>query len=110
MALNVLGLVGIIVFYLLILGVGLWAAFKKKKGSSDELCEGGEKVTESEDVMLAGRDIGLFVGAMTMTGMQSFTCDSLSSLLCMPVSLSGDGIVRYFYTVQFNNHEICCFS
>ena len=101
MALNVVGLVGIIVFYLLILGVGLWAAFKKKKGSSDELCEGGEKVTESEDVMLAGRDIGLFVGAMTMTGMQSFTCDSLSSC---------DGIVRYFYTVQFNNHEICCFS
>lgn len=79
MALNVLGLVGIIVFYLLILGVGLWAAFKKKKGSSDELCEGGEKVTESEDVMLAGRDIGLFVGAMTMTGMHSFKCDSLSS-------------------------------
>ena len=67
MALNVLGLIGIIVFYLLILGVGLWAAFKKKR-SSEELCEGGDKVTESEDVMLAGRDIGLFVGAMTMTG------------------------------------------
>ncbi|CAB3993264.1 high-affinity choline transporter 1-like [Paramuricea clavata] len=68
MALNVLGLVGIIVFYLLILGVGLWAAFKRKRSSnSDELCEGGDKPTESEDVMLAGRDIGLFVGAMTMT-------------------------------------------
>lgn len=72
MALNVLGLIGIIVFYLLILGVGLWAAFKKKKSSQGELCEGGDKPTESEDVMLAGRDIGLFVGAMTMTGRRSF--------------------------------------
>ena len=81
MALNVLGLIGIIVFYLLILGVGLWAAFKRKKSSSGELCEGGDKVTESEDVMLAGRDIGLFVGAMTMTGRRGFISDSLLRLL-----------------------------
>ena len=72
MALNVVGLVGIIVFYLLILGVGLWAAFKRKRSQSDELCEAGDKTTESEDVMLAGRDIGLFVGAMTMTGILEF--------------------------------------
>ena len=73
MALNVLGLIGIIVFYLLILGVGLWAAFKRKRSQNDELCEGGDKTTESEDVMLAGRDIGLFVGGMTMTGECSFS-------------------------------------
>ena len=71
MALNILGLIGIIVFYLLILGVGLWAAFKRKRSRSDELCEGGDKPSASEDVMLAGRDIGLFVGAMTMTGTSS---------------------------------------
>jgi high affinity choline transporter 7 len=81
MALNVLGLVGIIVFYLLILGVGLWAAFKKKRNSNDDLCEGGEKTTESEDVMLAGRDIGLFVGGMTMTGEPCFTSASLPILI-----------------------------
>ncbi|XP_022098249.1 high-affinity choline transporter 1-like [Acanthaster planci] len=49
------GVIAIIVFYLLILGVGLWAA-RKSKGKND-----------SEDVMLAGRNIGLFVGIFTMT-------------------------------------------
>ena len=50
------GVVAIIIFYLLILGVGLWAA-RKGKGSSD-----------TEDVMVAGRNIGLAVGIFTMTG------------------------------------------
>ena len=70
MALNVVGLVGIIVFYLVILGVGLWAAFRRKRnGSADLTSRGGENGTsKSEDVMLAGRNIGLFVGVMTMTG------------------------------------------
>ena len=71
MALNVVGLIGIIVFYLAILAVGVWAAFKRKKFRSEELTasegEGG-LTSASEDVMLAGRNIGLFVGVMTMTG------------------------------------------
>lgn len=50
------GLVAIIIFYLMILGIGLWAAWRRK----------GEASTE--EVMLAGRDIGLFVGILTMTG------------------------------------------
>ena len=50
------GVVAIIAFYLLILGVGLWAA-RKSKGSKDP-----------EEIMLAGRNIGLFVGIFTMTG------------------------------------------
>ncbi|XP_071792874.1 high-affinity choline transporter 1-like [Asterias amurensis] len=49
------GVVAIIAFYLLILGVGLWAA-RKSKGSKDP-----------EEIMLAGRNIGLFVGIFTMT-------------------------------------------
>ncbi|KAK8386520.1 hypothetical protein O3P69_010863 [Scylla paramamosain] len=53
--LNVAGLVAIIVFYLIILGIGLWAAWRRK----------GEASTE--EVMLAGRDIGIFVGILTMT-------------------------------------------
>ena len=81
MALNVVGLIGIIVFYLAILAVGLWAAFKRKKSRNVELLQvpsdgsqlqpQGETTgvkSHSEDVMLAGRDIGLFVGIMTMTG------------------------------------------
>lgn len=54
---NVTGVIGIVVFYVLILFVGIWAAKKKGSGSESE-----------EEVMLAGRNIGLFVGIFTMTG------------------------------------------
>lgn len=54
---NIGGIVAIVVFYLLILFVGIWAAKKKGSGSESE-----------EEVMLAGRNIGLFVGIFTMTG------------------------------------------
>lgn len=52
---NVPGLIAIILFYLIILGIGLWAAWRRK----------GE--VNTEEVMLAGRDIGIFVGILTMT-------------------------------------------
>ena len=71
MALNVAGLVGIIVFYLLILGIGIWAAWKQKKTRSENGFSSSEEGMamndETEDVILAGRNLGLFVGAMTMT-------------------------------------------
>lgn len=56
MAFDILGLVAIIVFYLLILFVGIWAGRKAKPGD------------DSEDVMLAGRNVGMVVGIFTMTG------------------------------------------
>ncbi|KAJ8025463.1 High-affinity choline transporter 1 [Holothuria leucospilota] len=49
------GLVAIVVFYVLILAVGLWAA-RKTKGQTDP-----------EEVMVAGRNIGVVVGIFTMT-------------------------------------------
>lgn len=55
--LNVPGLAGIIVFYLLILGIGVYAAWKRRN-----------KGNMSEEVMLAGRSIGPLVGILTMTG------------------------------------------
>lgn len=58
---NVAGVVSISLFYLLILGVGIWAGRKKEEGNDSE-----------EEVMLAGRSIGLFVGIFTMTGKCSF--------------------------------------
>ncbi|XP_014679391.1 PREDICTED: LOW QUALITY PROTEIN: high-affinity choline transporter 1-like, partial [Priapulus caudatus] len=58
MALNVVGLIGIIVFYVLILVVGLWASRKAKQTGV---------TADSEDVMLAGRNIGMIVGVFTMT-------------------------------------------
>lgn len=59
MAVHVAGVIAIIFFYVLILIVGIWAARKNKASGVN---------SESEDVMLAGRNIGLLVGVFTMTG------------------------------------------
>ena len=61
MAVNIPGLIAVIIFYIIIFLVGILAARKKKSG--DEATRG-----EGEEVMLAGRNIGLFVGTFTMTG------------------------------------------
>uniref|UniRef100_A0A2K5QUG6 Solute carrier family 5 member 7 n=1 Tax=Cebus imitator TaxID=2715852 RepID=A0A2K5QUG6_CEBIM len=59
MAFHVEGLIAIIVFYLLILLVGIWAAWRtKNSGSAEE---------RSEAIIVGGRDIGLLVGGFTMT-------------------------------------------
>lgn len=58
MAFHVAGLIAIIVFYLAILLVGIWASWKTKN-------VGGER---SEAIIVGGRDIGLLVGGFTMTG------------------------------------------
>jgi high affinity choline transporter 7 len=50
------GIISIVLFYLVILAVGIWAGRKKEGGNDSE-----------EEVMLAGRNIGLFVGIFTMT-------------------------------------------
>ncbi|VDM04438.1 unnamed protein product [Schistocephalus solidus] len=63
---NIPGVIGIIVFYIIILAVGIWAARKSKKTPTTA------GLTDSEDVMLAGRDIGLFIGVFTMTGRYLF--------------------------------------
>uniref|UniRef100_UPI0037E8526A high-affinity choline transporter 1-like n=1 Tax=Semicossyphus pulcher TaxID=241346 RepID=UPI0037E8526A len=61
MAIHAEGLVAIVLFYVLILFVGIWAAWKNKNsGVSDG-------VDRSETIMVGGRDIGLFVGGFTMT-------------------------------------------
>lgn len=52
----------IVVFYVLILFVGIWAAWKNKNAG---VSDGGDR---SESIMVGGRDIGLFVGGFTMTG------------------------------------------
>ncbi|XP_058479302.1 high-affinity choline transporter 1-like [Solea solea] len=61
MTIHAEGLVAIVVFYLLILVVGIWAAWKNKNSG---VGDGGER---SESIMVGGRDIGLFVGGFTMT-------------------------------------------
>lgn len=59
MSMYIGGIISVILFYLLILGVGIWAG-KKQKST--------EKNPDTEEIMLAGRNIGLIVGIFTMTG------------------------------------------
>ncbi|XP_078259266.1 high affinity choline transporter 1-like isoform X2 [Rhinoraja longicauda] len=61
MAVNVPGLVAVIVFYLLILATGIWASRKSKQ--EEKKCSG----TRSEVAMVGGRNIGTLVGIFTMT-------------------------------------------
>jgi len=52
------GLASIIVFYLIVLGIGVWAGWKQRREQT--------QADDQETVMLAGRNIGLLVGVMTM--------------------------------------------
>ncbi|KAA0716186.1 High-affinity choline transporter 1 [Triplophysa tibetana] len=61
MTIHVEGLLAIIIFYLLILMVGIWAAWKNKRSGTSH------GSSRSESIMVGGRDIGLFVGGFTMT-------------------------------------------
>lgn len=65
MAIHVEGLVAIALFYLLILFVGIWAAWKNKRDGT----------VQSESIMVGGRDIGLFVGGFTLTGKFNMTLE-----------------------------------
>ena len=62
--LNVAGLISIILFYLIILGIGLLAEWRKNKNQK----KAKTVQEETEEVILAGRNIGLIVGCFTMTG------------------------------------------
>ncbi len=58
-SLHVPGLVGVVLFYLLILGVGILAAWKTKTLTSNN----------RDDYMVAGRNMGLGLGTVTLTGL-----------------------------------------
>lgn len=61
MTVNFAGVVSVVFFYIIILVVGIWAGKKKTPHAE------GEEEHETEEVMLAGRNIGIFVGIFTMT-------------------------------------------
>lgn len=62
MALNIPGVVAVVVFYILILATGIWAARKARK--AERKSHGGQ----AEVVLLGDRSISLLVGVFTMTG------------------------------------------
>ncbi|XP_077961018.1 high-affinity choline transporter 1 isoform X3 [Gasterosteus aculeatus] len=62
MALNVPGVAVMVFFYLLVLGIGIWASFKSKREAKK--CHGDK----TEMALLGNRGINLVVGIFTMTG------------------------------------------
>ena len=68
---NVGGVVSVAVFYALILGIGIFFGFKQKRQqrrNGSVSSAGGKYQQQTETIILAGRNIGLFVGILTMTG------------------------------------------
>ncbi|XP_058884450.1 high-affinity choline transporter 1-like isoform X1 [Acipenser ruthenus] len=61
MAVNIPGLIAVIVFYILILATGIWASRKAKK--EEKKCTGNK----SEVSMVGGRNMNLWVGIFTTT-------------------------------------------
>ncbi|XP_062246784.1 high-affinity choline transporter 1-like [Platichthys flesus] len=61
MAVNVPGLVAVLIFYMVILVIGIWASRKSKK--EEKTCTG----SKSEVTIVGGRNINVFVGTFTMT-------------------------------------------
>ncbi|XP_068597761.1 high-affinity choline transporter 1-like [Brachionichthys hirsutus] len=61
MAVNVPGVTAIVIFYLIVLGTGIWASFKSKR--KQKKCS----ATGMEMTLLGNRSINLVVGIFTMT-------------------------------------------
>ncbi|XP_070697701.1 high-affinity choline transporter 1-like [Pempheris klunzingeri] len=61
MAVNVPGVIVMVLFYLLVLGTGIWASFKSKRQQKKSAA------TEMDMALLGNRDINLVVGIFTMT-------------------------------------------
>lgn len=55
MAVFVAGVAGLLVFYVVVLAVGVWAGTKQKNQGEEE-------------VLLAGRNLGLTIGLLTLIG------------------------------------------
>lgn len=62
MALNVPGLVATLLFYLLVLAIGLWASLKSRRD------EARTQAAHSDVALLGNRRISLLVGIFTTTG------------------------------------------
>lgn len=61
MALNIPGVIMVVIFYIMVLGIGMFAAWKSKKESKSN----GDR---REVLLLGNRNIDWAVGIFTMTG------------------------------------------
>lgn len=62
MAVNIIGIIVMVCFYLVVLGTGIWAFFKSKRKQQKS------KTSEMEMSLLGNRKISWIVGTFTMTG------------------------------------------
>lgn len=62
MAVNTVGVIVMVVFYALVLGVGIWASFKSRKEEKKSTASG------METTLLANRRINWVIGVFTMSG------------------------------------------
>ena len=65
MAVNIPGVIAMVVFYLLVLGTGIWASVKSKREQKKSAATGVEMT------LLGNRNINWVVGMFTMTGEES---------------------------------------
>lgn len=85
MAVNIPGLLMIVVFYAFVLGTGIWASKKSQKlGSSNS--------GRLENLFLANRSVGFLVGVFTMTGQYglSFLMNVFRTLAPAAMNMSTD--------------------
>ncbi|KAM7385209.1 hypothetical protein PAMP_001303 [Pampus punctatissimus] len=62
MSVNIPGVIAMVFFYLLVLGIGMWASFKSKREQKKSV------TSEMEMTLLGNRQISCMVGIFTMTG------------------------------------------
>lgn len=66
MGMYVTGIIGVVVFYIAVLGVGIWAAaFRRKKAAQGQ-----------DDMMLANRALGPLLGVFTLVGNSPYIINS----------------------------------
>lgn len=75
MALHIPGVIAVVVFYILVLATGVWAARRSRNAES----HGGQ----AEVVLLGDRSISLLVGIFTMTGTGPRAVAFKSGLCCV---------------------------
>ncbi|XP_068160460.1 high-affinity choline transporter 1-like [Antennarius striatus] len=98
MVVNIPGVIVMVVFYLLVLGTGIWASFKSKKKQKKSAATGMDMV------LLGNRSIKWVVGIFTMTATWiggGFICGTVE-LVCTPsMGLSRAMIVFLSYSLSF---------
>ncbi|XP_008333361.1 high-affinity choline transporter 1-like [Cynoglossus semilaevis] len=98
MAVNVPGVVVMVLFYLLVLGIGIWAAFKSRREQKKS------KATEIEMALLGNRSISWMVGifSMTATWVGGGAIVATAEIVYTPsLGLIEAGIMTLAYSVSF---------